>query len=127
MNEGELENILDKIQPESYISVFTEEDKYELIEYVLKIINDYVEENTNIIADPDFDNIIYEDISDIIYEQYENYLCPEYYFTYNETVEDELNEIIDFAFDIFYTCFIPERSLEINNQNSTKTKKILLK
>ena len=119
--ELQLENILDKIAPESYTSIFTEDSRYELIEYIIELINDYVEENTNIIADPDFDDIIYEDISDIIYEQYENYLYPEYYFTYNDTVQDELNEIIDFAFDIFYICFIPERSLDINTTNNTNT------
>ena len=118
MNE-ELENILDKIAYEPHISIFTEKSRDELIEYVLGIINDYVEENTNIIADPDFDDIIYEDISDIIYEQYENYLYSEYYFTYNETVEDEINDIIDFAFEIFYICFIPERSVESTNTNNT--------
>lgn len=124
MNEDldpELEDILNKIAPESYISIFTEKSRDELIEYVLEIINDYVEENTNIIADPDFDEIIYEDISDIIYEQYENYLYSEYYFTYNETVEDDLNDIIDFAFEIFYICFIPERSIDTNNAISTNT------
>ena len=132
----ELENILNTITPESYVSIFTENSRYELIEYVLEIINDYVEENTNIIADPDFDEIIYEDIYDIIYGQYENYLYPEYYFTYNETVEDELNEIIDFAFEIFYICFIPERSLDTSNQinpnnsinpNSSKNKEDITK
>lgn len=117
--EPKLEDTLNKLTPESYMSIFTDNSKNELIEYVLEIINDYLEENTNIIADPDFDEIIYEDISDIIYEQYENYIYPEYYFTYNETVENELNEIIDFAFEIFYICFIPERSLDTNNTNNT--------
>ena len=118
VQELKLENILNQISSDLCTSIFTEQDRYELIEYVLEIINDYVEENTNIIADPDFDDIIYEDISDVIYEQYENYLYPEYYFTYNDTVENELTEIIDFAFEIFYICFIPERSLEITSQNT---------
>jgi putative phage-type endonuclease len=118
VQELKLENILDQIKPDLYTSIFTEQDKYELIEYIIELINDYVEENTNIIADPDFDDIIYEDISDIVYEQYENYLYPEYYFTYNDTVENELTEIIDFAFEVFYICFIPERSLDVNNQNT---------
>jgi putative phage-type endonuclease len=119
--ESDLENILDKIAYEPRISIFTEKSRDELIEYVLEIINDYLEENTNIIADPNFDEIIYEDISDIIYEQYENYLYPEYYFTYNETVEDELNDIIDFAFEIFYICFIPERSVDTTTITNTTT------
>jgi len=119
IQEFKLENILNQIAPDLYTSIFTEQDRYELIEYIIELINDYVEENTNIIADPEFDDIIYEDISDIIYEQYENYLYPEYYFTYNETVENELTEIIDFAFEIFYICFIPERSLERTNQNTS--------
>lgn len=125
--ELNLENILNTLTPESYASIFTEDSRYELIEYVLEIINDYVEENTNIIADPDFDEIIYEDISDIIYGQYENYLYPEYYFTYNETVEDELNDIIDFAFETFYICFIPERSFDSNSSNSSKNKEDITK
>ena len=72
--EVKLENIIDKISPESYSSIFTEDSRNELIEYIIELINDYVEENTNVIADPDFDEVIYEDIADIIYEQYENYL-----------------------------------------------------
>jgi putative phage-type endonuclease len=117
IQEIQLENILNQIAPDLYTSIFTEQDKYELIEYIIHTINDYVEENSNSIVDPDFDDIIYEDISDIIYDQYENYLCPEYYFTYNDTVENELTEIIDFAFELFYICFIPERSLNTNTQN----------
>ena len=110
-NVYELENIIDTIKPQSFTSIFTEDSINELIEYLLYTINDYIEENSHIISEPDFDDIIYEDICDLIYEQYENYLDPEYYFTYNDTVEDELNDIIDFAFDIFYICFIPERSI----------------
>ena len=131
--ELDLENILNTITPESHTSIFTDDSRYELIEYIIESINDYVEENTNVIADPDFDEIIYEDISDIIYEQYENYLYPEYYFTYNDTVEDELNEIIDFAFEIFYICFIPERSVDtsnlitVNSSNTTKNKEDITK
>jgi len=117
----EYENILDKITPDLDLSIFTENSREELIEYILELINDYLEENTNIISDPDFDDIIYEDISDIIYEQYENYLYPEFYFTYNETVEDELKELIDFAFEIYYICFIPERSLNVDNQMTFNT------
>jgi len=133
VQELKLENILYKIAPDLNSSIFSEDSRNELIEYIIELINDYVEENTNIIADPDFDDIIYEDISDIIYEQYENYLYPEYYFTYNDTVEDELTEIIDFAFEIFYICFIPERSLErvnqntSNNVNNTKNKEDITK
>jgi len=109
-----LENIIDEIQPEPFTSIFTEDSINELVEYILYTINDYIEENSHLISEPDFDDIIYEDICDILYDQYENYLYPEYYLTYNDTVENELNDIIDFTFDIFYICFIPERSIHNN-------------
>lgn len=107
----ELENIIDKIEPQPYTSIFTEESTNDLIEYILNILNDYIEENSNFITEPDFDDIIYEDICDILYEQFENYINSDYYLTYNDTVENELNDIIDYVFDIFYICFIPERSI----------------
>jgi len=114
---NELQDVLDKIIPEPYTSIFTDDSRDELIEYILYIINDYVEENSHMISDPDFDDIIYEDIYDVIYELYENYLDPYYYLTYNDTVELELNDIIDFTFDIFYICFIPERSINTKLSN----------
>jgi hypothetical protein len=88
------------------------------------MINDYIEENPSIISEPDFEDIIYEDICEILYEQFENFIYPEYYLMYNDTVEDELNDIIDFAFDIFYICFIPERSSE-NDSNFNDTNEII--
>ena len=120
----ELENIIDTIKPQSFTSIFTEDSINDLVEYILYTINDYIEENSHIISEPDFDDIIYEDICDIIYDLYENYLYPEYYLTYNDTVEDELNDIIDFSFDIFYICFIPERSIP-NNITCVETTEIL--
>ena len=40
VQELKLENILNQITPDLCTSIFTEQDRYELIEYIIELIND---------------------------------------------------------------------------------------
>ena len=62
-------------------------------------------ENPTAITDPDFEEIFLEDIKDLFYIQFEEEILN------SDFVEDDLNDILEDAFQIFITIFIPERSL----------------
>ena len=43
LNDCELENIVNKIQPQPFTSIFTEDSINDLTEYILYTINDYID------------------------------------------------------------------------------------
>ena len=113
----DLQNIIDELVFEDEPSIFTEEYALELIETSLLLIEEYMEENHTIISEPDFHDILLEEIKDFFYVQFEEHILN------NEDVEDDLNELLEEAVQIYISSFYTERSIsnmnnpiEINNE-----------
>jgi putative phage-type endonuclease len=104
----EEELLLDEDQP----SIFTEEYAVELVETALHLMDEYMEQNPNAISDPNFHDILLEEIQYIFYIQMENHIDD---IDIGEDIEDDMNEILEDAFNIFITTFHTERS----NDNNT--------
>ena len=132
INELELlKDILDSIVPDIEPSIFEEEnDATDFIESVLKLMDTYIEENPTAVSEPDFEEIFDEEIRDLIMLQFEDHII------FNEDAEDDINEMIDKAFEIYYSTFGNERSNglsndinnnEINNELQNKIDKIRTK
>ena len=107
----DLIDILNEIVFEDEPSIFTEEYALELIETSLLLIEEYMEENPTIISEPDFYDILLEEISDYFYLQFEDHIFQ------NEDIEDELNELLEEALQIYISSFYTERSI-LNNSNN---------
>ena len=58
-----LENIIDLIQPDEYISYFNDENICDFIETILHLMDIYIEENPTAISEPDFNDFIKEFLS----------------------------------------------------------------
>ena len=103
----EEELLLDEDQP----SIFTEEYAVELVETALHLMDEYMEQNPNAISEPNFHDILLEEIKYIFYIQMEDYIDD---IDIGEDIEDDMNELLEDAFNIFITTFHTERSNENN-------------
>ena len=111
INELELlKDILDSIVPDTEPPIFEQEnDATDFIESALKLMDAYIEENPSAVTEPDFEEIFDEEIRDLIMLQFEDQIL------FNEDSEDDINEMIDKAFEIYYSTFGNERSNGLKN------------
>lgn len=107
----DLEDITDKIVFEDEPSIFTEEYAVELVETALHLMNEYMEDHPHAISEPNFHDILLEEIKDIFYIQMEDHIDD---LDIGDDIEDDMNELLDDAFNIFITTFHPERSVDDN-------------
>jgi len=119
---NELKDILDELYFEDEPSIFDNNNALDLVESALYLMEDYMNENPTAISEPDFEENLLDDIKEIFYIQFEEEILN------SEYVEDDINELLEDAFNIFITTFYPERSLssEINtmelSEKSSKDK-----
>jgi len=107
MNDLEdLENILDSLVFEDEPTIFNEENTLELLETALHLIEEFMSENPHIISEPDFFEILSEEIKEIFNTQMEDFIIN------SEYVEDDLNDILEEALNIYVITFNQERSSE---------------
>lgn len=99
----ELEDILDQLVFEDETSIFTEDAEIELLETIFHLIDWYLMENTSIITEPDFVDIITEEIQELLFAQFEEQIMQSDY------VEDDLNDILETAIYIYVSTFYPEK------------------
>ena len=100
-----LEDILETLVFEDEPSIFTEEYAIELIETALHIMAEYVNDNPTLMSEPDFDDILLEEIKDIFYIQLEEHILESDY------IEDDMYDLLEEAFNIYITTFHTERSI----------------
>jgi putative phage-type endonuclease len=100
----ELEDILNTLVFEDEPTIFDESNTIELMETALHLMEEYVIDNPSAISDPDFHEDLLEEIKDIFYIQFEEQIFA------SDFVEDDMNELLEDALNIFVTTFYPERS-----------------
>lgn len=105
----DLEDILDTIVFEYEPTIFTEDYTLELIETALQLMDEYMIQYPTTISEPDFKELLLEEIKDIFYIQFEEHILNE---QYNDFIEDDMNDLLEDAFYIFINTFYPERSIE---------------
>ena len=98
-------------------SIFSEDYAVDLVQTALHLMDIYMEENPNSISDPDFHDILLEEVKDIFYLQMEDTILS---FIHGDIFEEDMNDLLEDAFDIFITTFHTERSIEsfISNQET---------
>jgi putative phage-type endonuclease len=105
----DLEDILNSLVFEDEPSIFNEEYSLELVETALHLMDKFVSENPTIISEPMFQDILLEEIKELFYIQFEDEIFE------NDDIEDDMNELLEKAIDIFTISFNIERS--INQEN----------
>jgi putative phage-type endonuclease len=104
-----LTDILDTLVFEDEPSIFTAEYAVDLVQTALQLMDEFIIDNPQIISEPDFHEILLEEIKEIFYFQ------MEYQIEESDDLEDDMNELLEDAFQIFITSFYPERSININD------------
>ena len=114
----ELQDISEELVFEDEPTIFDENVSLELVESALYLMDDYMIENPTAITEPDFEVSFLEDIKDIFYIQLEEDILK------SDFIEDDLNDILEDAFQIYMTTFCTERSSMNNIQNPQKSSNI---
>jgi hypothetical protein len=104
----DLKDILDTLIFEDEPSIFSDDYAMELIETALHLMEEYINENPTAITEPDFNEVLLEEIQEMFYIQFEQFIIESDY------VEDDLNDILDYAFEIFINTFHNKISLQEN-------------
>ena len=107
----DLEDITNTIVFEDEPSVFTEEYAVELVETAVQLMDEYIYYNPQVVSEPDFHDILLEEIKDIFYIQIEDYIENEKLIN-SDDIEDDMNDLLEDAFQIFVTIFYPDKSLD---------------
>jgi len=111
----ELKDDIDNIVFEEYPQLFTEEYAVEFVETALHLMDEYIQDNPHIISEPNFQNILLEEIKNILSIQFEPYIETIYNFEDSEDIEEDINNLLEEAFVIFITIFHPDKLKESYN------------
>lgn len=106
-----LEDIMDTLVFEDEPNIFNEEHAIELVETALHLMEEFMEENPTAISEPNFHDILLEEIKEMFYVQMEDHILNSDY------IEDDMNDLLEDAFNIYITTFHPERSLKNNDED----------
>ena len=111
----QLKDVIDDIIFDYPPSIFTEEYTLEFVESVLHLMDDYMDENPAIISEPDFEDILLEDIRDVIYCQMEEYILLD------EFLEDDIDDLLEEILNIYVILFQKERTSIQTHDSPTET------
>lgn len=103
-----LTNIIDEISEDDISSIFTEEFSLELTETIFHLIENYIEDNPTAISEPDFHDELLDELKELLLSQFDGDIF------FNEDDEEDLDIIIDYAIEIYFTTFSISRSFETN-------------
>jgi putative phage-type endonuclease len=114
----ELENIIDNILPEDEPLFFIEEEHIiDFIETALLLMDNYIEDNPTAISEPDFYDYFVESVKELLFIQFEEHI------NLNEEIEDDMNDILEDAFNIYFETFYQGRTTE-NKINNIETQEL---
>lgn len=117
----ELTDILDDLifeDAEESAALFSEEEETDIINTTIQLMSEYIDENPTAISEPDFHETMIENVKDLLFMHFDNF------FATNADMEDEIDDIIDIASDLFYIHFIPKRSFLDTFEKKTKSEEI---
>jgi putative phage-type endonuclease len=101
----ELKNIIDDIVPEEEPLFFIDEETtIDFIETALLLMDTYIEENPTAISEPDFYEIFVDSVRELFLIQFEDHI------NLNEDIEDDMDDILSDAFNIYFETFYQGRS-----------------
>ena len=105
-----LQDIMDTLVFEDEPNIFNEEHAVELVESALHLMEEFMKENPTAISEPNFHDILLEEIKEMFYVQMEDHILDSDY------IEDDMNDLLEDAFNIYITTFHPERSLKNDDE-----------
>ena len=111
----DLTNIIDEISEDDISSIFTEEFSIDLTETIFHLIENYIEDNPSAISEPDFHDELLDELKELLLSQFDGDIF------FNEDEEEDLDIIINYAIEIYFTTFSISRSIETNIDTNALT------
>jgi putative phage-type endonuclease len=102
----DLNNLLDELTVLEPASIFTEETIIDFIETAFELFNEYVTENPTAISEPDFEETLITNVKEFCIIKFENNIIE------NDSVEDDIDCLLEYALELFLIAFIPQRSVK---------------
>ena len=118
----ELEDISDSLIITEEPSIFQDKEE-EFLETCFELMDEYLEQNPHAISEPDFLETFQEEFEELFYTQWEEDIF------WNEQIEEDLNELLEIAFEIYFSMFCPQRSFSLPNSEldlNSNTKNLCL-
>ena len=119
----DLEDILSSLVFEDKPDFFTDETILELVETSLHLMDNFIANNPNLISEPDFHEILLEEVKDLFYIQNEDLFDTLLYINYIndiddiDDIEEDIDLLLEHALNLFIILFYPERSIQTNEPN----------
>ena len=101
-----LTNILDELTAVEPASIFTEDTIVDFIEATFELFNEYVTDNPTAISEPDFEETIIANVKEFCIIKFENNIIE------NDSVEDDIDYLLEYALELFLIAFLPQRSVK---------------
>jgi putative phage-type endonuclease len=111
-----LHDIMDTLVFEDEPTIFTEEHAIEVVETAFHLMEEFMIENPTAISEPNFHDILLEEIKEMFYIQMEDHILDSDY------IEDDMNDLLEDAFNIYITTFHHERSFKNNDYDDDDNK-----
>jgi putative phage-type endonuclease len=121
----DLDNILESLVFYDEPSIFTEEYAVDFVETALYLMDEYINIDPHIISEPQFKEILIDEIKDIFSIQIEDQIDSLYNNT--DDIEDEMNDLLEDALEIFINTFYPNTSNIIKEELNTNDLDIIEK
>lgn len=107
-----LEDIQDTVIFEDEPSIFSDENAVELVETTFHLMEEFMSNNPTLVSEPDFHDILLEEVKEMFYVQMEDHILDSDY------IEDDMNDLLEDAFNIYITTFHTERSINFSNDEA---------
>jgi len=107
----ELQDITSELVFEDEPNIFTEDHAIEIVETALHLMEEFMIENPTVISEPNFHDILLEEIKEMFYVQMEDHILD------SEYIQDDMDDLLEDAFNIYITTFHPERSIQVKEDD----------
>lgn len=94
-------------------TIFNEEYATDFVETVFHLMDEYISQFPNVVSDPDFYNILLEEIHQLCYLQFEQHIM--YSFNGDED-DDVMEELIEYAFSVYIDTFYPDKMIDYGDK-----------
>jgi hypothetical protein len=98
---SDLEDVLDEIEPEEARQSISSNDEIEWISACVELMFDYVNDDPCAVSEPDFEEVMIESVAELF--KLQNLMD-------DETSEEDFEEVVESALNMFYMQIMPRRS-----------------
>ena len=94
-------------------TIFNEECATDFVETAFHLMDEYISQFPNVVSDPDFYNILLEEIHQLCYLQFEEHIMSSFN---GDEDDDVMEELIEYAFSVYIDTFYPDKMIDYGDK-----------